>query len=91
MGSRAVSLALITLLVILHAQLWLGRGSLPNVAQLRTQLAEQNQRNNQAQLANSQLAAEVRDLKEGLEMVEEKARMELGMIKANEIYVQIAR
>ena len=91
MGSRAVPLALITLLVILHAQLWLGRGSLPNVAQLRTQLAEQNQRNNQAQLANSQLAAEVRDLKEGLEMVEEKARMELGMIKANEIYVQIAR
>lgn len=91
MGSRAVPLALITLLVILHAQLWLGRGSLPNVAQLRTQLAQQNQRNSQAQLVNSQLAAEVRDLKEGLEMVEEKARMELGMVKTNEIYVQIAR
>jgi cell division protein FtsB len=33
----------------------------------------------------------VRDLKEGLEMVEEKARMELGMVRANEIYVQISR
>jgi hypothetical protein len=47
--------------------------------------------NQQAQLANGQLAAEVRDLKEGLEMVEEKARMELGMVRANEIYVQISR
>ena len=42
-------------------------------------------------LANGQLAAEVRDLKEGLEMVEEKARMELGMVKTNEIFVQISR
>ena len=90
-GHRAVPLVLILLLVILHAQLWLGRGSLSSVANLRTQLAEQYQRNSQAQLANTQLAAEVRDLKEGLEMVEEKARMELGMVKNNEIYVQIAR
>jgi cell division protein FtsB len=40
---------------------------------------------------NYHLVAEVRDLKEGLEMIEEKARMELGMIKTNEIYVQISR
>jgi cell division protein FtsB len=91
MGLRAVPIALIALLVIFHGQLWFGRGSLSSVADLRVQLAEQNQRNSQAQLANTQLAAEVRDLKEGLEMVEEKARMELGMVKTNEIYVQIAR
>ncbi|MBK9441004.1 MAG: septum formation initiator family protein [Comamonadaceae bacterium] len=91
MGRRLVPLFLITLLVVLHAQLWLGRGSLPKVAQLQAQLAEQNQLNNQTRLANDQLAAELRDLKEGLEMVEEKARMELGMVKANEIYVQISR
>jgi len=91
MGHRAVPLALITLLVILHGQLWFGRGSVSQVAHLRLQLAEQIQRNDQAQFANDQLAAEVRDLKEGLEMIEEKARMELGMIKTNEIYVQIAR
>ncbi|MBP9147167.1 MAG: septum formation initiator family protein [Rhodoferax sp.] len=91
MGRRFVPLLLISLLVLIHAQLWLGRGSLPNVAQLRNELNQQNQRNQQALLANGQLAAEVRDLKEGLEMVEEKARMDLGMVKANEIFVQISR
>ena len=89
MGRRAVPLALLALLVVLHAQLWFGRGSVPNVSELRDQLAAQNQRNQTAQTANSQLAAEVRDLKEGLEMVEEKARMELGMVKPNEIFVQV--
>ncbi|WP_296490276.1 septum formation initiator family protein [Rhodoferax sp.] len=91
MGSRSVMLLLIALLVVLHAQLWLGRGSISNVAQLQAQLKMQAELNQQAVLANQQLAAEVRDLKEGLEMIEEKARLELGMIKANEIFVQIAR
>lgn len=91
MSSRIVPAALIALLVILHGQLWFGRGSLPNVAQMEAQLSAQNQKNEQAQLANDRLADEVRDLKEGLEMVEEKARLELGMVKPNEIYVQIAR
>lgn len=91
MGHRVVPAALIALLVILHAQLWFGRGSVPTVARMTEQLNAQNQKNQQALLANNQLAAEVRDLKEGLEMVEEKARMELGMVKANEIYVQITK
>ena len=91
MGNRVVPAALIALLVILHAQLWFGRGSLPNVARMTEQLNAQNQQNQQALLANNRLAAEVRDLKEGLEMVEEKARLELGMVKPNEIYVQITK
>jgi cell division protein FtsB len=91
MGSRSVMLLLIALLVVLHGQLWFGRGSIPSVAQLQSQLKAQAQLNLQAAQANQQLAAEVRDLKEGLEMIEEKARMELGMIKVNEIFVQIAR
>lgn len=91
MGNRVVAAALIALLVILHAQLWFGRGSVPVVARMTEQLNAQNQQNQQALLANNQLAAEVRDLKEGLEMVEEKARMELGMVKSNEIYVHIAK
>ena len=91
MGNRIVPAALITLLVILHAQLWFGRGSVPNVAHLTGQLHAQNQHNQQALLANDRLVAEVRDLKEGLEMVEEKARLELGMVKPNEIYVQITK
>jgi cell division protein FtsB len=91
MGRRAVPMALIALLSILQGQLWFGRGSVPMVANLRAQLSAQVIRNEQAQLSNNQLTAEVHDLKEGLEMVEEKARVELGMIKVNEIYVQIAR
>jgi cell division protein FtsB len=90
MSPRVVPAALLALLVILHAQLWFGRGSVPAVTRLTEQLTAQNQQNRQAQLANDQLAAEVRDLAEGLEMVEEKARLELGMVKPNEIYVQIA-
>jgi len=81
---------LIALLVILQAQLWFGRGSIPAVARLAEQLRNQNRQNQQAQLANDRLAAEVRDLKEGLDMVEEKARMELGMVRPNEIFVQVA-
>ena len=91
MSSRIVPAALLALLVIFHAQLWTGRGSVSSVARMAEQLNAQNQQNQQALLANNRLAAEVRDLKEGLEMVEEKARMELGMVKPNEIYVQITK
>ena len=90
MRKHLVPAFLIALLLIFQAQLWFGRGSIPAVARLTEQLRLQNQQNQQAQLANDRLAAEVRDLKEGLEMVEEKARMELGMVKPNEIFVQIA-
>ena len=91
MRNRVTPLALIALLVILHAQLWYGRGSIPNVTSMTQQLAEQKERNERARLANDRLAAEVRDLKEGMEMVEEKARFELGMVKPNEILVQITK
>lgn len=89
MGKYVVPAALIALLVIIQAQVWFGRGSVPAVNRLAEQLKVQNQQNQQAQLANDRLAAEVRDLKEGLDMVEEKARRELGMVKPNEIYVHI--
>lgn len=91
MGARLVPAILLTLLVVVHAQLWFGRGSVPTVTKMADELAAQKQRNAKAQLANDRLAAEVRDLREGLEMVEEKARLELGMVKPNEIYVQITK
>ena len=91
MHIRIIPLALVALLAILHAQLWVGRGSIPNVSELTQQLALQRERNDLARQANERLAAEVRDLKEGMEMVEEKARFELGMVKPNEILVQITR
>jgi len=91
MGSRIVPVILVGLLVMLHAQLWLGRGSLSQVSQLQQKLEQQKANNARAQLANERLAAEVRDLKEGLEMVEERARMELGMVKPNEIFVHVSK
>ncbi len=91
MGNRFVPALLVALLVLVHAQLWLGRGSIASVSALRQQLETRKAANLRAQQANERLASEVRDLKEGLEMVEERARMELGMVKPNEIYVQIAK
>ena len=89
MGNRFIPAILIALLVLFHAQLWMGRGSIPNVREMQHKLDDQAAKNAKAQSGNDQLAAEVRDLKEGLEMVEEKARSELGMVKPNEIFVQV--
>lgn len=91
MAARLVTVLLLALLGWLHAQLWLGRGSVTKVAQMREELAQVQAQNQQAQWRNQQLTNEVRDLKEGLEIIEEKARMELGMVKPNEIFVQLAR
>jgi cell division protein FtsB len=82
---------LIVLLLVLQGQLWFGRGSLPDVIRLREVLKEQKQQNAAAQLANDRLSAELYDLKDGLEMVEERARSEIGMVKPNEVFVQIAK
>ena len=87
--NRLVPAVLIALLVLFQAQLWWGRGSLPNVQAMQNRLNEQVGKNAAAESQNQQLAAEESDLKEGLEMVEEKARSELGMVKPNEIFVQI--
>ena len=91
MRSRLVPpIVLLLLLVILQWQLWNGRGSVRDVSQLQTKLAEQKEANAKATVANERLASEVNDLKVGLEMVEERARQELGMVKPDEILVQIS-
>ena len=87
MGFRLVPVVLLALLAVLHAQLWLGRGSIPRVQEMQRQLDEQIAANDRARPANERLNSEVHDLKEGLDMVEEKARSELGMVKPNEVYV----
>ena len=91
MRSRIVPIILVLLLLILQWQLWTGRGSVRDVAQLQEKLADQREANSRAALNNERLANEVNDLKEGLEMVEERARQELGMVKPNEVFVQITR
>lgn len=92
--SRVVFFILLALLLIFQGQLWFGRGSLRDNAQMQLKLNGINKNAERLKAENEQLKAEVDDLKDPtgkLEMVEEKARMELGMIKPGEIYVQIAK
>lgn len=86
---RLVTAALVALLVLVHGALWFGKGGARRVVDLQSQLGAQQIVNEQSRARNDQLAAEVGDLKQGLEMVEEKARFELGMLKPNEILVQV--
>jgi cell division protein FtsB len=87
---RWITLGLAALLVLVQAELWFGKGGVTRMVELQRKLDAQKSTNDQARRRNEQLAAEVSDLKEGLEMVEEKARFELGMIKPDEIYVQLS-
>jgi cell division protein FtsB len=87
---RIVTFALTLLLVLVHVELWFGKGGVPRMVELQSKLAAQQANNDTARHRNEQLSAEVSDLKEGLEMVEEKARFELGMIKPDEIFVQLS-
>jgi cell division protein FtsB len=91
MANRFIPGLLITLLIVLHAQLWTGRGSVSQVVSMRQALVELERSNQAARLRNDQVANEVRDLQEGLGMIEELARQDLGMVKPNEIFVQIAQ
>jgi len=91
MAHRFVPALLITLLLVLHAQLWFGRGSVHAVSTMKRDLATLQLKNRDAQLRNDQLSSEVRDLQEGLDMIEELARQNLGMVKPNEIFVQVAQ
>ena len=91
MDNRLLPTLLIALLLILHGQIWLGKGSVPTVIELEYKIKEQNELNVKANRINGQLNSEVNDLKEGLNTVEERARHELGMVKANEIFVQIEK
>ena len=91
MALRIVPVVLIALLGVVHSQMWFGRGSLPDVTAMQRKLDQQLAANARARAANDQLASEVDDLKSGLGIVEEKARMELGMVRPNEIFVQVNR
>ncbi len=87
---RWPTLILAALLLLVQGDLWFGKGNMPYVMSLQKQLDLQHAANVQARNRNTRVAAEVADLKEGLEMVEEKARAELGMLRPDEILVQVA-
>jgi cell division protein FtsB len=87
---RYVSFALVALIALVQAELWFGKGGVPRMLELQGQLVEQQAANAADRARNAQLVAEVSDLKEGMEMIEEKARSDLGMIKPDEILVQLS-
>ncbi|AQZ93269.1 cell division protein FtsB [Halopseudomonas phragmitis] len=80
----------LTLLAGLQYRLWVGDGSFAHVAQLKQQIAAQQRENEQLQERNRVLTAEVIELKQGLETIEERARHELGMVKEGEILFQLS-
>ncbi len=86
---RLIILCLAALLVLIQYPLWLGKGGWLRVWDLDHQVTEAERKNDELRARNAKLASEVQDLKEGTGAVEERARYELGMIKENEIFVQI--
>jgi cell division protein FtsB len=86
---RVVAFALAGLLVAIQYPLWLGKGGWARVWDHDRQLAAQRAKNDVLQARNTALDAEVRDLKQGLEAVEERARFELGMVRQDEVFFQI--
>lgn len=86
---KTILAALVFLFVLLQFKLWFGEGSLRDVWTLDNAIAAQAAENHQLKDRNQMLAAEVDDLKQGLEAIEERARYELGMIKEGETFYQV--
>ena len=86
---RYVALLLLILLLALEVKLWTGEWSMREVWHLRQRVAEQTQENLKLKQRNEALSAEVQDLKNGSEAIEERARSELGLIKPGETFYQV--
>ncbi len=86
---KIVTLILVILLLLLQYPLWLGKGGWLRVWDMHHQLDVQRQINDRTEARNTLLDAEVRDLKQGTDAIEERARSELGMVKPDEIYFQV--
>lgn len=82
---------LLFLLVILQYDLWVGKGSIHEVRQLETAIQLQIKENLGLRERNDALQAEVIDLKDGLEAIEERARTELGMIREDEVFFHVIK
>lgn len=85
---RRLTWLLVALIVLLQYPLWLGKGGWLSVWKTGRQLDAQRENNQQLENRNAALDAEVRDLKSGLDAIEEHARFELGFIKPGEVFVQ---
>ena len=86
---RWLAVGLIALISLLQYPLWFGKGGWLRVWDYDRQVQLQKEANHKLEIRNAGLDAEVRDLKQGYEAIEERARFELGMIKQDEVFVQI--
>jgi cell division protein FtsB len=86
---RLIILCIAALLLLIQYPLWLGKGGWLRVWELDQQVTAAQKKNEEQKARNAKLNSEVQDLKEGTGAVEERARYELGMIKDNEIFVQV--
>jgi len=86
---RALAFILAGLVILIQYPLWFGKGGWVRVWDVDRQLASQRAKNEGLQARNDALEAEVRDLKQGLEAIEERARFDLGMVRQDEVFFQI--
>ncbi len=86
---RLLAILLAGLLLLIQYPLWLGKGGLLRVWEMERQIGAQLEANDRMRARNAALDAEVGDLKQGLEAVEERARNELGMIRRDEVFFQV--
>ena len=86
---KTLSVVLAALIALIQYPLWLGKGSWFRVWEVDQQIKSQRDKNAKLQTRNNILDAEVRDLKQGLEAIEERARSEMGMIKQDEVFFQL--
>lgn len=86
---RLMTLALVALVVLLQQPLWFGSGGWLRVHALGVQLESRREDNARLKARNAALAAEVRDLKQGYDAIEERARSELGMVREDEMFFQV--
>jgi len=86
---KLLAVILGALILLIQYPLWLGKGGWLRVSDMDRQLEAQHAKNRQLETRNTGLAAEVRDLKQGTEAIEERARYELGMIRGDEVFFQL--
>lgn len=86
---RLILICLAALLVLIQYPLWLGKGGWLRVWDLDQQVTAAQKKNEELKARNAKLDSEVRDLKDGTGAVEERARYELGMIRENEVFIQV--
>ena len=86
---RWLAIVFLALIAALQYPVWLGKGGWLRVHELNAQVAAQRQANAELKTRNEALDADVRDLKQGVEAIEERARSELGMIGHDEIFFQL--